>query len=72
MDVKELRIRRIKQVLSSFEFYQPHVRVFVVLLRTQLLIVFNSALLVHCGNWLSIVLEYTVVVFSVLHFFHSC
>ncbi len=48
MDVKDLRIRRIKQVLSSFEFYQPHVRVFVVLL----LIVFNSALLVHCGNWL--------------------
>jgi hypothetical protein len=55
VDVKDLRIRRIKQVLSSFEFYQPHVRVFVVLLRTQLLIVFNSALLVHCGNWLSIV-----------------
>lgn len=72
MDVKELRIRRIKQVLSSFEFYQPHGRVFVVLLRTQFLIVFNSALLVHCGNWLSIVCEYTVVVLSVSHFFHSC
>ncbi len=72
MDLKELRIRRIKQVLSSFEFHQPHGRVFVVLLRTQFLIVFNSALLVHCGNWLCIVCEYTVVDFSVSHFFHSC